>query len=172
MLDIKKIVSESGIQINDKIADFGAGSGYIATELAKATGTKGELTAIDILSEPLEVIESKAKHLGLLNIKTVKSDLEKENGSTLEAGSMNLVLIANLLFQIEKPELIAKEAKRVLKAGGKIVVIEWQPGKMIGQDGNFKHSPESIKNIFLDQELSFVKEFNPGENYYGLVFQK
>jgi len=172
MIDIKKLIAESGIQAGDRIADFGAGSGFIATELAKACGEKGELVAIDILEEPLEVLQTKARNLGLLNVRTIKSDLEKENGSTLEPGSMNLVMVANLLFQIENPELIVKEAKRILKPGGKVVAVEWQPEKMVSQQGHFLHQPKEIKKLFEKHGFSFVKEFQPGINHYGLIFQK
>jgi ubiquinone/menaquinone biosynthesis C-methylase UbiE len=172
MIDIKKLIFESGVQASDKIADFGAGSGFIASELAKAAGEKGELAAIDILEEPLEVLQAKARNLGLLNIRTIKSNLEKENGSTLEPNSMNLVMAANLLFQIENPELIVIEAKRILKAGGKVVAVEWQPEKMISRQEYFLHSPEEIKKLFEKHGFSFVKEFQPGINHYGLVYQK
>lgn len=172
MIEIKKLIFESGVQAGDRIADFGAGSGFIASELAKAAGEKGELVAIDILEEPLEVLQAKARNLGLLNIRTIKSNLEKENGSTLEPNSMNMVMAANLLFQVENPELIVIEAKRILKAGGKIVVVEWQPEKMISQQGHFLHPPEEIKKLFEKHAFSFVKEFQPGINHYGLVYQK
>ena len=172
MIDIKKLIAESDVQTGDRVADFGAGSGFIATEFAKAAGEKGELVAIDILEEPLEVLQSKAKRLGLLNVRTVKSNLEKENGSTLEQNSVNLVLAANLLFQIENPELIIIEAKRILKTGGKVVTVEWQPGKMISQEEHFSHQPKEIKNLFEKHGFGFVKEFQPGINHYGLVYQK
>lgn len=172
MIEIKKLILESGVQAGDRIADFGAGSGFIATELAKAAGEKGELAAIDILEEPLEVLQTKARNLGLLNIRTIKSNLEKENGSTLESNSMNVVMVTNLLFQVENPELIIKEAKRILRAGGKVVAVEWQPEKMISQQGHFLHQPEEIKKLFEKHGFSFVKEFQPGVNHYGLVYQK
>ena len=172
MIEIKKLISESGVQAGDRIADFGAGSGFIATELARTVGEKGELVAIDILEEPLEVLRSKARNFGLLNVKTIQSNLEKENGSTLEPDSMNFVMVANLLLQIENPELIIQEAKRILKLAGKVVVIEWQPEKMISRQGHFLHQPEEIKKLFEKHSFSFVKEFQPGINHYGLVFQK
>ncbi|KKS08389.1 MAG: Methyltransferase type 11 [Parcubacteria group bacterium GW2011_GWB1_41_4] len=172
MIDIKKIIQESEIKAGDRVADFGAGSGFIATEIAKTVGEKGELIAIDILAEPLEVIESKSKHLGLMNIRTIKSDLEKENGSTLEANSTDAIMISNLLFQIERPEIIIKEAERISKQGGKIIAVEWLPEKMVSQGGNFSHSPQEIKKLFEGHGLNFVKEFVPGPNHYGLIYQK
>lgn len=172
MIEIKKLISETGVQAGDRIADFGAGSGFIAIEFARAAGEKGELVAIDILEEPLEVLKSKARNLGLLNIRTIKSNLEKENGSTLEPGSINLIVAANLLFQVDDPEPIIKEAERILKLGGKIAVVEWQPEKMTSEEGHFLRQPEEIKKLFEKHGFNFVKEFKPGINHYGLVFQK
>jgi len=172
MIEIKRFIQEAEIHGGEKVADFGAGSGFIALELAKAVGPTGEVAAIDILEEPLEVLETRAKNLKLFNIRTIKSDLEKENGSTLQSNSCDLVVIVNLLFQVEEPKTIAKEAKRILKAGGKAVVIEWLPQKLIGKENQFVHQPEDVKKIFQKQGFNFVKLFSPGLSHYGLIFQK
>jgi ubiquinone/menaquinone biosynthesis C-methylase UbiE len=172
MFNIQQVIQQAGVSSGEKIADFGAGSGFIATQLAKAVGENGRVFAIDILEEPLEALNSKANNEKLFQIKTIKSDLEKENGSTLDPGSCDWVVMANLLFQIGDPSLIIKEAKRILKQGGKVLGVEWLPEKLISQESHFLHSPELIKKVFKNTGFNFVKEFSPGPNHYALIYQK
>lgn len=172
MINLTQVIQEAGILPGETIADFGAGSGFIAVELAKKVGPEGKVYAIDILEAPLEVIEAKIKTEKLFQLETIKSDLEKPQGSTLEANSCDWVVIANLLFQIKEPAIIIKEAQRVLKPGGKIMILEWLPEKLISPQGHFLHSPNEIKRILSEAGFSPVKELKPGENHYGFIFQK
>ncbi|MEW5805466.1 MAG: class I SAM-dependent methyltransferase [Patescibacteria group bacterium] len=172
MINLVQVIQQAGISPAETIADFGAGSGFIAMELAKAVGPNGKVYAIDILEDPLDALESRAKTEKFFQIETIKSDLEKTNGSTLEPNSCDWVLVANLLFQIENPETIIKEANRILKPGGKILAIEWLPEKLISQQGHFFHQPDEIKKILTANNFIPVKELKPSQSHYGLIFQK
>lgn len=172
MIDLQKVFQEMKVEPADKIADFGCGSGFMVLEFAKQTGEFGQVFAIDIQEEPLEVVETRAKAQKLFNIKTIKSDLEKENGSTLSANLCHWVVIANVLFQIENPEPVIKEAFRILKQGGKVITIDWHPEKMIDQNSHFAKGLEEMKSFFEKQSFKFVKEFSPGPGHFAIIFQK
>lgn len=167
-LNPKKLVDEIGLQSGDKVADFGSGSGNITVFMAQAVGVQGTIYAIDVQERVLEVVQSRAEILGLNNIKTIHADLEKD--STLKSGSMDLVFISNTLFQSSSPDIMIKEAKRVLRDGGRIVVIDWQPQDTpFGPKPNHRLSPEKIKELMgreAERELKQVGDF-----YFGLVFR-
>ena len=61
-----------------------------------------------------------------------KVELIHQNGSKLTDDSLDLVLITNLLFQVEDEKAVLVEAKRVLKPGGKILVVEWLADSSLG----------------------------------------
>lgn len=153
------------------VADFGCGAGYFIFPLVKKVGESGKVFAIDILEEPLEVIESKARIEGIRNIKTIRGDLEKENGSCLEDNFCDIIFIANLLFQTERDEEIVKEAKRVLKNGGYIVFVDWKEDSPFGPQGK-RVKKEEVKRLFEDKKFSFKGEFIPDDYHYGLIFKK
>lgn len=153
------------------VADFGCGAGYFVFPLAKKVGESGKVFAIDILEEPLEVIESKARIEGLKNIKTIRGNLEKENGSCLEDNFCDIILIANLFFQTEKDDNIAKEAKRVLKNGGYLVFIDWKEDSPFGPQGK-RVKKEEAKELFENVGFSFKGEFIPDDYHFGLIFKK
>ncbi len=99
-LNIEKIVDQLDIKPNMAIADFGAGHGFFSVAFAKKVGPSGQVFAIDILPQTLEAIRSKAKLEGLFNIKIIRGDLEKPNGSTIEDANCDMVFVANVLFQV------------------------------------------------------------------------
>lgn len=110
----------------DMIAvDFGSGSGGWAIPLAKKL-EDGTVYAIDILEEPLSALRSAMSLEKIRNIRPVRSNVENKNGSTLPDSSIDLVLITNLLFQTEKREEVFEEARRILKSGGKVLVVDWE----------------------------------------------
>ncbi len=154
------------------VADFGAGSGFVSLELAKRVGDTGTVYAIDILPEPLEVLESKAHSAHYVNIKTIKGDLEKQNGSTLENDLCDWVVISNILFQASDQQAVVTEAMRILKPKAKVAVIEWHPEKMIARDAHQPLSPDQTKKLFEQAKFRLVSKFEPDAMHYGMIFQK
>jgi len=171
-LNIEKIVDQLDIKPNMAIADFGAGHGFFSVAFAKKVGPSGQIFAIDILSQTLEAVRSKAKLEGLFNIKIVRGNLEKPNGSTLEDESCDMVFIANVLFQVpDKPGLI-NEAYRVLKKNGELVVVEWKPYIALGPQKEHRLSEEELKQLVISKGFSEPKPINAGSHHYGFVFKK
>jgi len=149
-------------------ADFGSGSGGWAIPLAKRLKF-GKVYAVDILEEPLSALKSKAEIQKVYNIETINSNVEK--GIKLPDLSCDLVLLTNLLFQIEDKKRVLTEAKRVLKKGGKILVVDWLPEAPQGpKEGRIL--PEEVKKIAKNLNLKLEKEFRTGIYHYGLIFIK
>ena len=171
-LNIEKIVDQLDIKPNMAIADFGAGHGFFSVAFAKKVGPSGQIFAIDILSQTLEAVRSKAKLEGLFNIKIIRGNLEKPNGSALEDESCDMVFIANVLFQVpDKPGLI-NEAYRVLKKNGELVVVEWKPYIALGPQKEHRLSEEELKQLVISKGFSEPKPINAGSHHYGFVFKK
>ena len=168
---IKNLIAAMAVQPSMVIADFGAGAGFVAIELAKKIGQAGMVYAIDIMESPLEIIRTEATTQRLFNIKTIESDLEQPKGSTLGNNSCDWVVVANVLFQVPDQQAIAREAKRIAKTGGRIAVVEWNPEAMPSND-HHPLSKDNVKKLFEDQQLSLVSEFKPDASHFGMIFSK
>jgi len=129
------ILNELKLRSNMLAAEFGCGSGGFVLPLAKIL-EDGFVFAIDIQTEPLSALKSKAISERVNNIKIVRSDLEKPRGSTLNDLYLDLVLIPNLLFQVADKRVIISEAIRILKKRGKLAIIDWHPSASQGPEGN------------------------------------
>lgn len=153
--------------------DFGCGTGHWSVALAKQIGGTGKVYAVDIQKEMLGATKSRAEVLGLENVEVVRGDLDEEKGSNLSAGIADLVLLSNVLFQADKREGMVKEAFRVLKVGGEVVIIEWDQSNVpLGPPKQLKLKMEDARKMFLEAGFVFKDDFPAGEHHYGLLFKK
>lgn len=148
-------------------ADFGSGSGGWVIPLAKRL-KEGKVYAIDILEEPLSALKGKTRLEKLINVETVKSDVERT--SKLLSNSCDLVLMTNLFFEIDKKKKTMEEGKRVLKKGGKLLIVDWKEDSPFGPKN--KVLPSEIKKIAKEIELELEKEFSASVYHWGLIFER
>lgn len=170
-----KILEDIGIFGEGSIvADFGCGAGYFALPLAKLVGETGKIYAIDVLPSAIEIVASKAESEGLINIKTIRANLEIPQGSTIEEDSVDSVLLANILYQSQTGKIeILKEAQRILKDAGKMVVIGWIPGKsQMGPAENLRISSEMVRKDAVSLGFKLNKIFDIDPYHYCLIFNK
>jgi ubiquinone/menaquinone biosynthesis C-methylase UbiE len=168
-LNPEEIIDQLDLKANMMAAEFGCGSGGFTIYLAKKL-SEGLVWAIDILEEPLSALKGRQLMEGLHNIKIVRGDLEKFNGSTIPNSSLDLVVIPNVLFEAEDKLAIMREADRVLKNRGILVIIDWLPEAAHGPEQ--KVSSKEVKEMAEKLELNFKKEIEAGKYHYGLVFEK
>ncbi|MFZ2188527.1 MAG: class I SAM-dependent methyltransferase, partial [Candidatus Moraniibacteriota bacterium] len=153
--------------------DFGCGTGYFTFPLAQKVEQNGKVYALDILKEKLEAIESEAKVLGLSNIITRRANLELVGGSKLDADSLDLVCLVNMLFQNKDKNLIIGEAVRVLKKGGKILVVEWNvDDSSFGPESDLRISKEDVFALAESNGLSVFKEIKISDFHFGIILEK
>jgi ubiquinone/menaquinone biosynthesis C-methylase UbiE len=166
-LDPEKVLKRLDLKEDMVAADFGCGSGGWVLPLAKIL-KKGKVFAIDILEEPLSALRGKMKFEGISNIEIKKSDVEKS--SLLLSESCDLVLMTNLLFEVEDIKKVLEEGKRVLKTGGKILIVDWKKDAPFGPEKRIL--PEKVKEIALSLGFSLEDEFDAGSYHWGLVLKK
>jgi len=155
----------------DMIAcDFGCGSGGWVIPLAKIL-EEGKIYGIDILEEPLSALKGRAKLEKIFNIETIQSNVEAKNGSRLTDNSCDLVLMTNLLFECDDKKIVLEEGKRVLKPGGKILVVDWIKDNPLTPEIEWVDF-EEIKKIAKELDLKLEKEFEAGAYHYSLILVK
>lgn len=150
--------------------DFGCGSGGWAIPLAKIL-EDGIVYAIDILEEPLSALRSAMNLEKIRNIRPIRSNAENKNGSTLPDASVDLVLTTNLLFQIVNKRAVISEAKRILKNGGKVLVVDWKEDSPQGP-AEGRVSEREVKEMAEESGFKVEKEFKAGSWHWGLVLVK
>lgn len=103
------------------VVDFGCGTGVLTVEIARWAR---KVTAIDRSPSALEQATARASRQGLSNVTFLEADLAK---LPLPAGKKDLVVTSQSLHHVEDPVAVLAEAARILKPGGRIVVLELMP---------------------------------------------
>jgi ubiquinone/menaquinone biosynthesis C-methylase UbiE len=174
LFDIDKIINKISIEERQKVAELGCGNfGFFTFPLAKLVGKNGKIYAVDIMKSSLEEIKTRAKEENLSQIITVWSNLEIFRGTKIETNSLDRALLINVLHQSDKRAEIIREAARMLKTGGKIMIVEWsRADSPLGPDQESRIKVESLKNAALKLGFEIEEEFAAGPYHYGLILIK
>lgn len=106
-----------------RVLDVGCGIGYFAIPAARTVGPQGRVWACDVATEM--VAHLRREGAGLPQLEGVVSE---ETRLPLPDGVADLALAAFVLHELEKPASLLKEAARVLKTGGRLLILDWLPG--------------------------------------------
>lgn len=156
-----------------RVADFGAGSGFFTRAAARIVGDEGLVWAVDVHQDLLPRLKNLALQEGLHNVEVVHGDVEKAKGSRLPADNFDLVIISNVLFSSEHKEALAKEAHRVLRKTGRVLVIDWS-----GSFGGLGPHPDHVvttdhaQTLFELHGFTYQEAVPAGEYHWGFLARK
>ncbi len=117
------VIAALAVHTGDTVADVGAGTGYFALPLSFAVGEAGKVYAVDGQSEMLVRLKAKLNQKEVSNIELIHAEAEQ---SGLPSESCELFFLANLWHEIEDRVAVLLEARRVLKEGGRIAILDWR----------------------------------------------
>jgi ubiquinone/menaquinone biosynthesis C-methylase UbiE len=167
-----KNLKQFGLKDNMILVDLGAGTGFYSIIAAEMI-FRGKVYAIDIVKDFLATIKSKAKDLDLDNLECIWGNVEKIGGTNLADNIADGVLISNILSQIEHKDNLAKEAHRILKDDGRVLIIDWL--KQFSKNEKFSEksiSLEEAKSLFENNGFIFDHEIDAGITHYGIIMKK
>ena len=154
------------------VADFGCGYGTFTIPAARMIC--GVVHAIDTEPTMLETTGKKAEDAGLRNVQTSRRDLVTE-GTGLPDESIDYVMLFNNLHA-ESPDLLLREAFRILSPGGKLGIVHWNydPGTPRGPTMAIRPRPEQCRNW---AEQTGFRMIGPGlinlpPYHYGFLFYR
>jgi ubiquinone/menaquinone biosynthesis C-methylase UbiE len=154
-LKTDEVIARLGLRSGDVIADLGAGSGLFAFPLAKAVGS-GRVYAVELDEAFLTHMRNKAKADGVTNVVPV---LGKFTDPALPARDVDVAFFHDVLHHVENRSAYLKSVAGYVKSGGRIVVIEFNPG-----DSPHKAEPQLV--VSKEQTAAWMAEvgFVPAED--------
>jgi ArsR family transcriptional regulator len=100
------------------VADIGCGEGYLTIEAARWART---VTGIDRSDDVLERAKALAARRNVTNVEWKKGDLAR---LPLRDASVDLALLSQALHHASDPERAVAEAVRILRPGGRLLILE------------------------------------------------
>ncbi|MEK7106723.1 MAG: methyltransferase domain-containing protein [Patescibacteria group bacterium] len=162
-----------GITPGMKVADFGSGSGAYVLAIAELLANSGHIYAVDVQGDLLRKIKREAAKRAYKSVEVIWGDLEYAGATKISDEELDLVLISNLLFQINNKNAVLREAHRVLKPSGRLVIIDWSDSfGGIGPQEVDVVTKENAKSLASSNGFELSREFPAGSHHYGLIFRR
>lgn len=169
----EKNVTELGVFDGNIIADLGAGTGAYIEPLARRVGEKGRVYAVEVQKEFLTNIKDLATEQGFKNVEVIWGDIETYGGTKIKDASVDAVVLSNVLFQAEDKAGLLVESKRILKEGGRLLLVDWRESfNSLGPSRDMVVTVEAARALCDAAGFSLKKEFDAGEHHYGFVMVK
>lgn len=174
LLDPNFLLQRVGIREKMIVADLGCGAvGHFVFPAARLVGKDGKVYAVDIQRSTLENIEKRADLENLENIIGVWSDLERYGAAKVESETVDVAMLINMLFQNKDRVGIMKEARRLLKIGGRLLIVDWLlTSAPFGPPVEGRVDPAWVEKTADELGLRLLERFSAGKYHYGLIFEK
>ena len=141
--DTRAELLTNGLEAGKVVLDFGCGVGSYTIPAAQIVGDEGLVYALDMQPLAIRAVERRAQEADLSNVRTILS-----NGDTaLPDGSVDVVLLYDVLHSVPEKKALLAELCRVLKPGGHLLV---KPDHM--------SRDELLDKVYAGNSLSLERE--------------
>ncbi len=126
---VPELAALIGLAPGMRVADLGAGVGWLSMPFARTVGPEGKVYALEIDPHALELLAALSEEPGLAQLEPVSARVDH---TTLPAGSVDMIFVCDTLKAIQREELedpvtlnpLLVSAAEALVPGGRLVVVE------------------------------------------------
>jgi ubiquinone/menaquinone biosynthesis C-methylase UbiE len=163
------ILNEAGITKGMIIADLGSGPGFFTIPMAQMTGEKGLVYAVDSdqtmlngLKENITKSKVNSNIIKIVNSDVCNTGIPKE--------SVDLVLFANVLHEVEEKKAFFKEIRRISKPTAYVVDVDWKKVQTeYGPPFKIRLSEDETKKVLAENGFSAIKQIDVGPYHYEII---
>ncbi len=165
----EKILQDAGLREGNVFVDTGSGDGFFTMIAAKIVGERGKVYAVDTDASAIERLKDKAAEEGYTNVEAVSAEAEE---TMFNEGCVDIVFYSIVLHDFHDPAKVLQNAKRMLKASGKVVDLDWKKKRMsFGPPEQIRFSEEKASCLMeaAGFKIQSVKDVGP---YHYVVIAK
>ncbi len=146
---VSDIFEALGATRGSRIADLGAGEGWLTTRLSRQVGPEGRVFAVDISPSALT---SLATSLATDSLRNVELILGEADDPRLPFGTLDGVVILNAYHEMPQRIALLDAIKRALRPGGVLVIVDNVPTDSLAPRLR-QTSSHSLALHFADDDL-------------------
>jgi ubiquinone/menaquinone biosynthesis C-methylase UbiE len=163
------ILKNVGVTKGMTMADLGSGPGFFTIPMAQATGEKGLVYAVDSNLSMLNALKENIAKSGVDSriIEIMNSDVSHTG---IPKGSVDLVLFANLLHELEDRKAFFQEVRRISKPTAYIVDVDWKKKKTEhGPSLKERLSEDEAEKVLSENGFTVIKQVDAGPYHYEII---
>ncbi len=172
LVDSEVVFAELALKRDELFLDVACGTGRYTLAAADRLGGKGRIVAVDLWAEGIETLRSEGKRLGLGGIRGEVSDVTRR--LPLEDGAVDVALLATVLHDLVEEGTEAgalKELSRVLRPGGRLVIIEFEKvDSRPGPPMAIRLAPAEVEGLVAPCGFALARQSAVGDNLYLMTF--
>ncbi len=172
LVDPEVVFAELALKRDELFLDVACGTGRYTLAAADRLGGKGRIVAVDLWAEGIETLRSEGKRLGLGGIRGEVSDVTRR--LPLEDGAVDVALLATVLHDLVEEGTEAgalKELSRVLRPGGRLVIIEFEKvDSRPGPPMAIRLAPAEVEGLVAPCGFALARQSAVGDNLYLMTF--
>lgn len=140
------------------VCDMGCGNGYYALKMARQVAPDGEVLAVDIQREMLQMLRARAAREGVDGVRPILGEVDDPK---LPEGEVDLVLMADVYHEFSHPESMLWGIRRSLKPEGVVALLEYrEEDPQVPIKPLHKMSKRQIMKEYEANGFKLVREYN------------
>lgn len=176
ILDTHSLLVHAGVVEGMTVADCGSGAeAPFSIAAAKIVGPHGIVYALDVVKSAIARIAETARRHNVENVQPIWTDLEMYGAArAVRNESVDVAVLANTLFQSQDHAGMFTEIARMLKKGGKLLVVDWSVDaeSVLGPPKSQRVSSSQVQQFAQVAGLTFVGDVETGEYHWAALFTK
>lgn len=162
--DPEKIFAAIGFSAGMVFVDIGCGEGFFALPAARRAGPKGKVLAADINPDAVAALRERAAAEGLDNL---YAEVKPAETTVFCDGCADIVFFGIDLHDFADPELVLRNAGKMLKPTGRLIDLDWKDEPMdIGPPLEKRFSAHKAKRMIEAAGFSVVSVQDAGPCHY------
>lgn len=118
-----KLLELFELKPGDRIADIGVGSGYHTRRIAPIVGDEGQVYAVDIQPEMLDILIRGLTKEDITNVTPVLGQIED---TKLPPNLIDMAFMVDVYHECSHPFEMIQSICRALKPGGRLILVEYR----------------------------------------------